>query len=67
MEGRKEGGRERRRELFSISYTHMERDIRWTYHVTTEKGIQGIKMDRNILHTLKRKKANWIGHILGRN
>jgi hypothetical protein len=23
--------------------------------------------DRNILHTIKRKKANWIGHMMGRN
>ena len=23
--------------------------------------------ERNILHTIKRKKANWIGHILRRN
>ena len=24
-------------------------------------------MEGNILHTIKRRKANWIGHILGRN
>jgi len=26
-----------------------------------------VKMDRNILNTVKRRKANWIGHILRRN
>jgi hypothetical protein len=26
-----------------------------------------IKEERNILHTIKRRKANWIGHILRRN
>jgi len=24
-------------------------------------------MKRSILHTIKERKANWIGHILGRN
>jgi hypothetical protein len=26
-----------------------------------------VKEDRNILHTIKRRKANWIGHVLRRN
>jgi hypothetical protein len=26
-----------------------------------------VKKQRNILHTIKRRKANWIGHILRRN
>jgi hypothetical protein len=26
-----------------------------------------VKEDRNILHTTKRRKTNWIGHILRRN
>jgi hypothetical protein len=26
-----------------------------------------VKEERNILHTIKRRKANWIGHILHRN
>ena len=29
--------------------------------------LQRIKQERNILHTIKRRKANWIGHILRRN
>jgi hypothetical protein len=27
----------------------------------------GVKEERNILRTIKSRKANWIGHILGRN
>jgi hypothetical protein len=27
----------------------------------------GVKEERNILHTIKRRKAKWIGHILRRN
>jgi hypothetical protein len=26
-----------------------------------------VKEERNILHAMKRRKANWIGHILRRN
>jgi hypothetical protein len=26
-----------------------------------------VQEERNILHTIKRRKANWIGHILRRN
>ena len=26
-----------------------------------------VKEQRNILHTVKRRKANWIGHIVCRN
>ena len=27
----------------------------------------GVKEQRNILHEISKQKANWIGHILGRN
>jgi hypothetical protein len=29
--------------------------------------LQRVKEDRSVLHTTKRRKANWIGHILRRN
>jgi hypothetical protein len=32
-----------------------------------EEVLHRVKEDRNILHTIKRRKANWIGHILCRN
>jgi hypothetical protein len=31
------------------------------------KHISRFKKERNILHTMKRRNANWIGHILRRN
>jgi hypothetical protein len=41
--------------------------ISWTDHVGYEKMLQRVKEETNILHTIKRKKANWIGHNLRRN
>jgi hypothetical protein len=44
--------------------------ISWIDRVRNEEVLHRVKEDRNILHTLhtiKRRKANWIGHILRRN
>jgi hypothetical protein len=30
-------------------------------------GLRRVKKERNILHTMRRRKANWIGRILRRN
>jgi hypothetical protein len=38
-----------------------------TDRVKNEEVLHGVKEDRNILHTTKRRKANWIGHILRKN
>jgi hypothetical protein len=35
--------------------------------VINEEGLQRVKKERNIIHTVKRRRANWIGHILRRN
>jgi hypothetical protein len=35
--------------------------------VRNEEVLHRVKEDRNILHTIQRRKANWIGHILRRN
>jgi hypothetical protein len=35
--------------------------------VRNEKVLRRVKEERNILHTVKRRKANWIGHILREN
>jgi len=35
--------------------------------VRNEEVLHRAKEERNILHTIKRKKGNWIGHILPRN
>jgi hypothetical protein len=41
--------------------------ISWTYRVNNEAVLHRVKEERNILHTIGRRKANWIGHILRRN
>ena len=38
--------------------------IDWTDHVKHEEVLHKAKKERNILHTSKRKKANWVGPIL---
>jgi hypothetical protein len=35
--------------------------------VRNEEVLHRVKEERNIIHTMKRKKANWTGHILSRN
>jgi hypothetical protein len=35
--------------------------------VRNEEVLHRVKEERNIVHTIKRGKANWIGHILCRN
>jgi hypothetical protein len=35
--------------------------------VRNEEVLNRVKEERNIVHTIKRRKANWIGHILRRN
>jgi hypothetical protein len=39
----------------------------WTDRVRNEKDLQRSKEERNILHTIKRRKAKWICHILHRS
>ena len=41
--------------------------ISWTDHARNEEVLRGVKDERNILHTIKRRKADWIGHILRRD
>jgi hypothetical protein len=38
-----------------------------TGRVTNEEVLRTVKEDRKILHTIKIRKATWIGHILRRN
>jgi len=40
--------------------------ISWTDHVRNEVLLRA-KEQRNILHEIRKRKANWIGHILHRN
>jgi hypothetical protein len=41
--------------------------ISWTDHVRNEEVLLRVKEQRNILHEMSKRKANWIGHILRRN
>jgi ppGpp synthetase/RelA/SpoT-type nucleotidyltranferase len=41
--------------------------ISWTDLVRNEEVLHRVKEERSILHRIKRRKANWIGHILRRN
>jgi hypothetical protein len=57
-----------RKHLESIDmwcWRRMEKNI-WTDHVRNEV-LLTVKEQRNILHEISKRKANWIGHILHRN
>jgi hypothetical protein len=41
--------------------------ISWTDRVRNEEVLLRVKEQRNILHEISKRKANWIGHILCRN
>ena len=41
--------------------------ISWTDHVRNEEVLLTVNEQRNILHEIRKRKANWIGHILRRN
>jgi hypothetical protein len=40
--------------------------ISWTDQVRSEEVVLRVKEQRNILHEISKRKANWIGHILRR-
>ena len=42
-------------------------EISWIDHVRNEELLLSVKEQRNILHEISKRKANWIGHILRRN
>ena len=41
--------------------------ISWTDRVRNEEVLLRVNKQRNILHDIRKRKANWIGHILRRN
>jgi hypothetical protein len=53
-------------ESFEMWYWRRMEKISWTDLVRNEEVLHRVKKERNILHTIKRRKANWIGHILRR-
>jgi len=46
----------------------LEKDgkISWTHHVRCEEMLLRVNEQRNILHEIRKRNANWIGHILRR-
>jgi hypothetical protein len=40
----------------------MMEKISWTDRMRNEALLHRVKEEKNILHTIKRRKANWIGH-----
>jgi len=42
-------------------------NISWTGRVRKVEVLPRVKEQRNILHKISKRKANWIGHILRRN
>ena len=41
--------------------------ISWIDHVRNEEVLLRVNEQRNILRAIRKRKANWIGHILRRN
>ncbi|PNF18588.1 hypothetical protein B7P43_G06262 [Cryptotermes secundus] len=41
--------------------------ISWTDYVRNEEVLIRVSEQRNILHEIRKRKANWIGHVLRRN
>jgi len=54
-------------ESFEIWCWRRTEKISWTDHVRNEEVLLRVKEQRNILHEIRKWKANWIGHILRRN
>ena len=54
-------------ESFEMWYWRRMEKISWTDHVRNEEVLLRIMEQRNILHEISKRKANWIGHILRRN
>ena len=54
-------------ESFEIWCWRRMEKISWTDHVRNEEVLPRVKEERNILHEIRKRKANWIGHILRRN
>jgi hypothetical protein len=53
-------------ESSEMCWRRMEK-IGWTDRVRNEDVLHIVKEERNIIHTVKGKKVDWIGHILRRN
>ena len=58
---------QKRLESFEMWRCRRMEKISWTDHVRNEEVLLRVNEQRNILHEIRKRKANWIGHILRRN
>ncbi|PNF21801.1 hypothetical protein B7P43_G08461 [Cryptotermes secundus] len=54
-------------ESFEIWCWRRMEKISWTDYVRNEEVLIRVSEQRNILHKIRKQKANWIGHVLRRN
>jgi len=54
-------------ESFEMCCWRRMEKISQTDHVRNEEVLLRVKEQRNILHEISKRKANWIGHVLRRN
>jgi hypothetical protein len=54
-------------ETFEMWYWRRMEKISWTDRLGNEEVLLTAKEQRNILHEIRKRKTNWIDHILGRN
>ena len=54
-------------ESFEMCCWRRMEKISWTDHVRNEDVLLRVSEQRNILHEIRNRKANWVGHILRRN
>ena len=54
-------------ESFKESFWRKMLKISWTDRVKNEEVLHRVKEERNVPHTVKRRKASWTGHILRKN
>jgi len=54
-------------ESFEIWCWRRMEKISWTDHVRNKEVLLTVNEERNILHDIRKRKANWIGHISRRN
>jgi len=53
--------------MYICMYVCMLEKISWTDHGRNEDVLLRVNEQRNILHEIRKRKANWIDHILRRN
>ena len=58
---------QKRLESFEMWCWRKMEKISWTDHVRNEEVLLRVNEQRNILDEIRKRKADWIGHILRRN